>query len=128
MARSEAELRLQRKNTDAFIRANPSMIVLTPHTATKTGAGTQMVPGQARAPQRMRVIDQTRTFGAQPGTQTGGDGTQARYDYQLLGYYDATVAKDDRWVDSNGIEWQIKDLLPDNGYERRAQVVRYGGS
>lgn len=125
---SPAELRAQKRQTDAFIRANPILLVLTPQTLTKTGSGTKFVPGTPRPAQRMRIIDQTRTFGAEPGTAVGADGKQRKMEYQLLGYHDAVIGLHDFWVDADGIRWEVADLLPDQGYERRAQVMRYGQS
>jgi hypothetical protein len=122
----QAELDLHRVNTQEFIAANYTELVLTPRTRVKTGTGTTYTDGPPRAPQRMRLIDQTRTFGVEPGTVLAGDGRQRRVGYQLLGTYDAVIGLYDYWVDAEGIRLEVADLLPFNGYERRAQVVRYG--
>lgn len=122
------ELKVNRQNTKAFIDANPSSITLIPQTMHKTGSGTSYVPGTPRAAQVMRVIDQTRTFGPQPGAVVAGDGKQRKLEYQLLGEWDAVMGLHDMWIDSDGIRWEIIDLLPDQEYERRGQVMRYGES
>jgi hypothetical protein len=123
---SAGELQVNRVNTEAFIAANPSYVALIPRTATKTGEGILYVDGPPRASQRFRLIDQSSTNGPQPGSIVGADGTQRRVDYQLLGKFDAIVGLNDYWVDAAGIRWEVAELLPDNGYERRARVVRYG--
>lgn len=120
------ELKVNRLNTKAFIDANPTMVTLVPQAMQKTGTGTKYVAQTPRLPQVMRIIDQTRTFGPEPGTAVGGDGKQRKLEYQLLGEWDAEMGLHDFWVDANGIRWEIADLLPDQDYERRAQVIRYG--
>lgn len=125
---SATELEINRRNTEAFINTNPSLISLIPRRMIKTGTGTQYVDDPPRAAQRFRIIDQTRTFGPEPGSLVGADGRQRRIEYQLLGMWDAEVGLLDHWTDVEGVSWQVADLLPDQGYERRAQVVRYGES
>lgn len=123
---SATELAYQRRQTDAFIKANATLVTLTPQTRVKSGSGTKYVPGEPRPAQVMRIIDQTRTFGAEPGSAIGADGRQRKLEYQLLGYWDAVIGLFDFWVDADGIRWEVADLLPTMGYERRAQVMRYG--
>lgn len=123
-----SELKFQRLNTKAFIAANPVTIALIPRTAVKTGTGTRYVEGTPREPQELRLIDQTRTYGAEPGTVFTADGQQRKANYQLLGEHDATIGLYDTWVDADGIRFEVGNLLPRNGYEVRAQVVRYGES
>lgn len=124
----ESELDHQIINTKAFIDANPVWLTLVPHTREKTGTGTRYIPGTPRPMQKLRLIDQSSTSGPQPGAVAGSDGIQRRVEYQMLGLPDAEIGKYDRWQDAHGIWWEVADLLPDNGYERRAQVVRYGQS
>lgn len=125
---SEAELKVQRANTVAFIDANPVLIELVPQTLQKTGTGTKYLPGPKRPAQKVRLIDQTRTFGPDPGTAVGADGKQRKLQFQLLLLWDGEVGLHDFWVDADGIRWEVGDLLPDQGYERRAMVMRYGES
>lgn len=44
----------------------------------------------------------------------------------LLGAYDAQIGLYDVWTDTQGNSWQVTDLLPYNGYERRASVIKFG--
>lgn len=122
------ELKYQRMNTAAFIDANPVYLTLIPRTLQMTGSGIKYLPGVSRPEQKFRVIDQTRTFGPEPGSLMGADGRQRKLEYQLLGVWDAVIGLYDYWVDNNGFLWEVADLLPDLGYERRAQVIRYGES
>jgi hypothetical protein len=123
---SPNELRLQRKNTAAFIAANSIQIQLIPRTKTNTGNGPRWVDGPPREVQTFRLIDQTRTHGVQPGTVLASDGKQRQADYQLLGEVDRTIGLYDYWVDSAGIRFEVGNLVAYNDYEVRAQVIRYG--
>lgn len=125
---SATELKLNRTNTEAFIDANPTLVTLIPRRREKTGTGTRLVDLAARPTQRMRLIDQTRTYGPEPGSAVGADGKQRKIEYQLLGLWDAEVGLYDYWIDEMGVKYEVVDLLPDMGYERRAQVIRYGES
>ena len=122
------ELAMHRANTQAFIAANPSTLTLTPRTKQKTGGGTAWIYGTPRPAQVMRLIDQSSTSGPTPGSVRAADGIQRRVTYQLLGTWDATIGLYDTWTDAQGFVWTVDDLIPDNGYERRAEVSRYGES
>lgn len=126
MTLSAAELKIQKANTKAFIAANPTALVLIPRTRTNGGGGNKWQDSPPRASQTFRIIDQTRTFGPQPGTVLTSDGQQRKVIYQLLGEADTTIGLYDYWVDGQGIRWEVSDLVPFNQYERRAMVTRYG--
>lgn len=123
---SATELKYQRVATRAFIEANPMLVELTPRVPVKTKTGTTYDEQPARPAQMMRLVDQTRTFGAEPGKQQAADGVQRRMQYQLLGLHDSAIGLHDVWTDADGIRWEVIDLLPPNGYEQRATVIRYG--
>jgi hypothetical protein len=99
LGRSEAELKVNRANTEAFINAALSLITLIPYTRQMLGTGARLVPGPPRPTQKARLIDQFGGFSTAGGRATGGD---------------------------TGERWEVWDLLPDNGYEKRAKVRRYG--
>jgi len=124
--RSQLELDVNRANTTAFIDANPILLTLIPQEMVKSGGGTRYVALPARPAQKARLVDQTRTFGAQPGQLVAGDGRQAIITYQLILEWDGEIDRHDFWIDSDGIRWNVLDLLPNNGYERRAEVNRHG--
>lgn len=123
---SPDELRIHRANTKAFIASNPIQIQLIPRTKTNTGSGTRWSDDTPRQPQEFRLIDQTRTFGPEPGTVLASDGKQRKAEYQLLGEVGRTIGLYDYWVDSAGIRFEVVNLIHNNDYEVRAQVVRYG--
>lgn len=123
---AQAELEVNQRNTKAFIDANPVELVLRTRIRTNTGSGVKEEEGPQRDPQIFRLIDQTRTSGPEPGTVQANDGVQRKIEYQLLGVHDAVIGLYDFWVDSAGIRFEVADLIPFNGYEVRAQVIRYG--
>lgn len=123
---SENELRAQRRVTEAFIAANPSVLVLTPRERVKDANGARLAPGTPRNPQTLRLIDQSSSSGATPGRVETADGVQREIVFVLLGPHDAQIGLHDSWADASGTRYEVVELLPFNGYERRAQVVRYG--
>lgn len=126
MGMSAAELRVQRKNTKAFIDSNHIEIALIPRTRTISGSGAKLTDGTQRPAQRFRLIDQTRSFGPEPGTVIASDGKQRKAEYQLLGEHDAVIGLYDYWIDEAGIRFEVGNLIHNNDYEVRAQVIRYG--
>jgi len=122
------ELRALKLNTSAFIAANPTVLTLIPRTRVKSGTGTRLYDGTPRDPQVFRIIDQSASNGPQPGTVKTSDGTQRKVEYQLLGMPTVSIGLYDTWTDAHGIRWEVAEILPDNGYERRAQVTRFGES
>jgi hypothetical protein len=119
---------VNRANTIAFIAARPSSIVLIPSVRTKTASGgTRSTDGTKRAAQTLRLVEQTTSANNTPGRLPAGDGHEKRVSWLLLGAWDAVMDVGDRWTDASGAGYQIEELLPYNGYERRARVMAYGG-
>lgn len=117
---SAAELNIHRLNTNAFIAANPMVVELIPRAKALSGTGVKWQEGDARPLQVGRLID-TGERSAQPAQ----DGVQRKDIFQLLLPFDGEVALDDYWI-SGGIRYEVTSILPYNGYERRAEVTRYG--
>ena len=121
-----SELAVNRRNTAAFIAARPLSLVLIPQIRTKTASGGFLyVPGTPRAEQTLRLIEQASAYGNSPGLLQASDGKQRRVQYQLLGAYDAVIGVYDYW-EADGKRFEVAELLPFNGYERRGQVIQYG--
>ena len=120
------ELRLNIKQTQAFIDANPIQLRLIPRVRVNSGSGARLVDQAPRDEQTFRLIDQTRTFGPEPGTVLTGDGQQRKAEFQLLGEPGVQIGKFDYWLDSAGTKFEVVNLIFTNPYEVRAQVVRYG--
>jgi hypothetical protein len=120
------ELRVNRRNTLAFIAARPLVIALIPQARVRTASGGAKYEDlPARAEQTLRLIEQASAYGNSPGLLQAQDGKQRRVQYQLLGAWDATIAIRDYFV-LDGLRYEVLELLPFNGYERRGQLVQYG--
>lgn len=121
-----SELRINRRNTLAFIQARPLALSLIPQQRTKTASGGFVyLPMPPRAEQTFRLIEQASAYGNNPGLLQASDGKQRRVQFQLLGTWDSTIAVYDYWV-MGGLRYEVVELLPFNNYERRGQVVQYG--
>lgn len=126
MTAPTAELAHQIRNTEAFIAARYTDLVLTPRSQVRSGSGTSWQDGPPKPAQRVRIIDQSSARSPEPGLVRGADGVQRRVEYMLLGMPEADFALYDTWTDAAGVVWELAELFPFNGYERRAKVVRYG--
>lgn len=120
-----SEIRIQRKNTHAFILADPTQISLTPKTeASLPSGGTQVVDGAPRTTQTFRLIPMSHTERPQRSGSAGGQ--QKRHDFTLLGEWDASMEPGDWWEDERGERWMVDEMVPHNGYETRGLVTAYG--
>lgn len=115
---SEIELSIHRKGTERFIDADPTEIVLTPSVETWSGGTKTYGSAADRDPQQFKVI----WSGSQDGIVVRSEGTTRRFDFILVGKYDAEVAIGDHWNVDNQ-HFQVEWVAPANGYE-----VKAGGS
>lgn len=114
----------QRGLTHWFIMSDPMQITLMPFTSVRMASGgVSMQPQTARETQTFRLIP----FSAfQPPVRSPDQGVQRRYDYTLMGEWNAVMDVNDRWTDELGQTWVIDNLVPANGYERKGLVISYG--
>lgn len=121
-----AELRVQRRLTQALIDALPVTLVLTPRSRVSDGSGGwSWVAGSPRTEQVFHLIE----FGGggedlQP-IRTA-DGEQRYATFELLGAHDSAMAAGDTFL-YGGQEFELVEMMRDNGWERRALVARFGG-
>lgn len=121
-----AELTVNRKQTLAFIADRPSTIILVPKVRTKTDSGGFLdSEGTPRIGQTLRLIEQQSAYGNNPGKLPAQDAITRRTQLQLLGPWYAEMEVGDHWV-VDGKRYEVDELLPYNGYERRAVVKLYG--
>lgn len=119
-----AELLVNRRNTKAFIWANPIAITLTPKVDTKTAAGGIVRSSTASRPaQVFRLIAQNSSVGNSPGPLRTADGEARKSTFQLLGEWDAVMQVNDWWTGLDGRRYEVVELLPSNGYEVRGRVL-----
>ena len=113
-----------RAATEAFIAVAPVDIVLTPRVKTPDGTGgRQMALGTPRESQRFSLLEPSNSGYQEPLATR--DGQQTTFDFMLLGKYDAIIAEDDVFT-HEGKEYKLVTVMADNGYEKRALVLRHG--
>ena len=117
------EIDVQRKMTLAFIDTAPVMIDLIPRARAKQPTGgfafQELSP---RGPQKMRLIE---PLGGLPVLLTGSDGAQRELEMILLGRWDCDLEKYDIF-DYSGRAYEVAQLYHFNGWEQRAEVIRFG--
>lgn len=119
------EMRVNRRNTKRFIDADPIILTLTTRGSLRTASGAYAHERAAeRPPQTFKLIMQSPAGGSIE--QRTEDGTERQVDYILLGEWDAQIAVGDFWDDARGSRWEVKALVPSNGYEVRAVVEAHG--
>lgn len=122
----DAELAIQRKNTEWFIAWNPYPVILIPQVKTKTGTGTEITDGIPRAEQTMRLIPQNEV--TPPTTKNNGvtlNGVERVITHVLLGLYDAVLAVGDHWRDGDGFYYEVL-FVGRNGYESKGLIEQHG--
>lgn len=123
MISNTTELEVDRRNTAAFIDADPTVLVLTPRIQQKTTTGGfQWVDQPPRDPQRFKIIESNSR--ARTDVRVIG-GTQHQVEFTLLGNWNAVIGAHDIF-EYRGSEWEVLSLEYFNGYEQRAAVIRYG--
>lgn len=117
-----SEIDIQRKLTLAFIDTAPVMINLVPRVRAKQPAGGFSFQDQTpRGPQRMRLVEPSGL----PILLTGSDGVQREMEMILLGRWDCDLEKYDIF-DFGGRAYEVAQLYFPNGWEQRAEVIRFG--
>lgn len=117
------ELQMLRDQTEWFMAARPSDITLTPVKTERTSTGgVARINLPPRPSQRFRLIS---TSDSQKPTITD-DGIEREIDLTLLGSWDAQVDIYDWWRDGEGLRYEVVEMVPYNGYEVRALVVKSG--
>lgn len=115
---------VQRSVTKAFINFSPVIVQLIPRSKVSDGqGGFKKVVQTARQPQTFALIEPGDSGFSQPVVPEAGE--QYTVQYMLLGMHDAVMAKDDVFS-HGGKEFKLLEVMPDNGYEKRAVVIRHG--
>lgn len=120
---SEVELSIHRKGTEKFINSDPTEITLIPSTETWSGGTKTYGSESAREAQNFKVI----WSGSQDGLVVTSQGTTRRFDFILVGTYDAQVAIGDHWEIENQ-HFQVEWIAPANGYEVKAGGSSHGNN
>jgi hypothetical protein len=120
------ELRIKRKNTLAFIRAQPVSIVITRPTKTQNLRGGWDTEPRVLAPQTMRInhtLVGRRARQASPGNETFGDVPYSKD--VLMGSWNADVQKDDVFV-VDGVTYTVDYVFLNRDYETIANIQNTG--
>jgi hypothetical protein len=116
------EIDIQRRLTVAFIDSRPVMIDLVPRVRAKQPTGgfafQELAP---RGPQKMRLIEPSGL----PILLSGSDGVQRELEMILLGRWDCDLEKYDVF-NYSGQSYEVAQLYFFNGWEQRAEVIRFG--
>jgi len=114
------ELAINRDNTDKYINIDPTEIILIPRREIWVAGSKRMADQTPRVPQTFKVNWQYST-----GQVTVIDGTTFRFDYVIIGRYDAEVEINDHWSHLDQ-DFEVHYVFPSNGYEVRAGGNSYG--
>ena len=116
-------LAVQRANTARFIDLDPTTISLKTRIETYVAGTRKRVDGVTRDPQVFKVIWGTVGAGFVP-LVAGGE--TRRFDFILVGNWDAIVAIGDYWT-VNGQDNEIGYIYPPNFYEVKCGGYSHGG-
>lgn len=120
-----AELTVQRRLTQALIDALPVTLVLTPRSRVSDGfGGWSWVEGSPRTAQVFHLIE-FGGGGEDLAPVRTADGEQRYATFELLAAYDAELGNGDTFS-YGGQEYELVEMMRDNGWERRALVARFG--
>lgn len=124
------ELEIQRALTVEFIAANAVSLILTPQIEMLLPSGGVILnDGAPRVAQTLRLIPMshtTRPVTASAGGTSADSGVQRRYDFTLLGAWNAQMAANDWWIDDDDQKWVIDSMQSFNGYEQKGMVTSFG--
>jgi len=120
------ELRIKRRNTTAFIQAQPVQVVITRQTKTQNLRGGWDTEPEVLPAQTMRInhtLVGRRARQASPGDETFGDVPYSKD--VLMGPWDADVQKDDVFV-VDGVTYTVDYVYLNRDYETIANIQNTG--
>lgn len=124
MGALQAGVEIHRANTARFIDLDPTTIALKTRTEQFIAGTRKRTDGPTRSPQLFKVIWGTVGAGFVP-IIAGGE--TRRFDFILVGNYDAIVDIGDYWT-VNGQDNEIGYIYPPNGYEVKCGGYSHGGN
>jgi hypothetical protein len=107
------EIDIQRRITVEYINNKPSVITLVPRARAKQPTGgfafQELSPG----------------YGTLPIMLTGSDGVEREMELMMLGRWDCDLEKYDIF-EYSGQRYEVAQLYFFNGWEQRAEVIKFG--
>lgn len=120
------ETTIQRKNTRAFIDANPVTLVLSTRARVRTPTGGERLQNAGTlAPQQFRLIDLGGSTGGLSVPTVDVDGTDRRVEMVLYGNWDAIVPLNSTFT-YGGSNYRVVGLGTPRSYDVRGLVIRDG--
>lgn len=120
MAIPEAEAKVQRAITKAFVDADAEQIVLNRRVKVDNGAGGYRWEESPRPVQTMRLNPLS-----EGGERLNSDGRMVQSTHTLVGYYGSVIGRFDRFV-LNGRPYEVTYVFENNEYQTKAEVVYIG--
>jgi hypothetical protein len=121
---SKAELLMQRRQTLAYLKANPAEIVLMRQTPVKTAAGGRKKGASvALDPQMFRLEPFKRRLSHTQSQIV--EGTVTLTSYVLVGRWDADVQRGDEFVYGGG-RYKVESVEPERSFRTAADVTYTG--
>lgn len=120
---SDIELALHRKGTQRFIDSDPTVISLTRTQESWSGGSKSFSVQEQVEPQSFKVI----WNGPESGIVSESEVKARRFDFVLVGLYDANIAIGDYWLFDDQY-FQIEWIAPANGYQVKAGGVSHGST
>lgn len=111
---------LNRRLTKYFIADDPTPITLKTRTWSTSGGSKEAVNGPDRLEQIFKVI-----YDGSTGQVNTADGQTRKFDFILVGEYNASVAIGDYW-DEGSQRYTIDYVFPDNGWEKKCGGTSHG--
>jgi hypothetical protein len=115
----------QRNLTHWFIMEDPTPLSLIPSGKQRLPSGGTSNTDMPPRPQQMFKLI-ANSASERPAKGQNSAGQQSKYDFTLVGEWDATVRKGDWWEDDNGQRWVVDSVVFGNRYEVKAMVMSYG--
>jgi hypothetical protein len=123
MSSAAAKLAINRKATQRFIDDDPSDITLIPIvTENRPGGAKVRVDGTPKASQTFKFI-----YPGGDGIVVTAEGQTRRFDFILVGAYDADLSIGDHWTEG-GQNYVVEYVLPFCDYEQKAGGVTHGAA
>jgi len=118
----------QRRLTREYIKLSPLHVRMTSYERLDDDmGGWRYIRGEQRYTQTFRLIENSQAGSNAAVVSINVDGVVREIEFLLLGDYCADIRLHDRF-EKDGDEFQVVEIWPDNGWEKRASVIRHARS
>lgn len=121
---SKHEDRANQRLTRAYIKQKQTLVFFTPYSKVENDTGGwKYQKGMIKIQEAIRIVEITNQSGGPLGVVETLDGLERQIQFQILAEYKSQMALHDRFI-VDGVEYEVVQMWPDNGWEKRASVVR----